>query len=89
MFDLYPIYTNLFFTMSPEHMKAILATDFPKFAKGAPKACLSEKPSIIFYVGERQQEVLGFVLGTGVLNSDGTSTRPLFSFIRQLAILVR
>ncbi|KAF8715658.1 hypothetical protein AX14_012520 [Amanita brunnescens Koide BX004] len=64
MFDLYPIYTNLFFTMSPEHMKAILATDFPKFAKG-----------------ERQQEVLGFVLGTGVLNSDG----DMWKFHRSIA----
>ena len=35
MFNLYAVYSDLFFTMSPEHLKLMLATDFPNFVKGA------------------------------------------------------
>jgi hypothetical protein len=45
MFNLYPVYSDLCFTMSPEHLKLVLATDFTNFAKGAvlkriyPRTC--------------------------------------------------
>jgi hypothetical protein len=35
MFNLYAVYSDLFFTMSPEHLKLMLTTDFPNFVKGA------------------------------------------------------
>ena len=72
MYNLYPMYSDLFFTMSPEHMKPMLATDFSNFVKGAVlKRVYPRKSALMFYVGERLQEVLGSVLGSGVLNSDG------------------
>ena len=35
MYNLYPMYSDLFFTMSPEHMKPMLTTEFTNFVKGA------------------------------------------------------
>ena len=79
MYNLNPMYSDLFFTMSPEHMKAMLTTDFTNFIKGAVlKQVFRRKSALIFYVGERLQEAFGSVLGSGVLNSDGTRMHPPF-----------
>lgn len=71
MFNLPFMYTDVFFTASPEHLKLILATDFPNYVKGTSDAHLTEMSSY-FFVGERFQEVMSPVLGSGVFNSDGT-----------------
>jgi hypothetical protein len=79
MYNLNPMYSDLFFTMSPEHMKAMLTTDFTNFIKGAVLRQVYRRTSaLIFYVGERLQEAFGSVLGSGVLNSDGTRVHPPF-----------
>lgn len=35
MFNLYAVYSDIFFTMSPEHLKLMLTTDYLNFVKGA------------------------------------------------------
>ncbi|KAK2462197.1 hypothetical protein APHAL10511_005785 [Amanita phalloides] len=69
VFDLYMMYSDYYFTASPEYVKLMLATDFTNFVKG-----------------EKFQEAMGAVLGTGVFNSDGdmwkfhrSITRPFFT----------
>ncbi|KAF8636108.1 hypothetical protein AX17_003812 [Amanita inopinata Kibby_2008] len=69
VFNMYVMYSDLYLTTTPEHIKRILATDFPNYVKG-----------------ERFQQSMGAVLGTGVFNSDGdmwkfhrSITRPVFT----------
>ena len=81
MFNLYPVYSDLFFTMSPEHLKLMLTTDFPNFVKGAAKSKSTRGHAVTYYIGERLQESLGPVLGSGILITNGTSMHPPFSFL--------
>ncbi|CAK5272720.1 unnamed protein product, partial [Mycena citricolor] len=77
-------------TTSPDHIKQILATDFNNYEKGASVVCPAEAERISLpinsFAGERFQQEMNSVLGSGVFNSDGemwkfhrTLTRPYFS----------
>ncbi|KAI6119964.1 cytochrome P450 [Pisolithus croceorrhizus] len=79
------IFEDRIFTTEPEHIKAILVTQFNSFEKGEPPAGV--RVSFLTTVsGVEFSDQLSALLGTGVFNSDGeiwkfhrSMTRPFFS----------
>ncbi|KAI6168966.1 cytochrome P450 [Pisolithus thermaeus] len=74
------------FTTEPEHIKAILATQFNSFEKGKPPTGVKVSLFLTTISGPVLWDQLSGLLGTGVFNSDGeiwkfhrSITRPFFS----------
>ncbi|KAK0190285.1 cytochrome P450 monooxygenase pc-3 [Armillaria mellea] len=74
-------------TMEPEHIKAILATQFQEFEKGWITLCVSSARSLkMLMKAQSLSQAMGSLLGAGVFNSDGDMwkfhrdmTRPFFN----------
>lgn len=47
MFNMSIMYTDMLFTASPEHLKLMLATDFPNYVKGMSLKRISVKYQVI------------------------------------------
>ncbi|KAI6119970.1 cytochrome P450 [Pisolithus croceorrhizus] len=80
------MFEDRIFTTEPEHIKAILATQFSSFEKGKPATEVKVPFLLTTVSGPELWDQLNALLGTGVFNSDGeiwkfhrSMTRPFFS----------
>ncbi|KAI6099109.1 cytochrome P450 [Pisolithus sp. B1] len=66
------MFKDQIFTTEPEHIKAILATQFNSFEKGKPPTGVKAPFFLTTVSGPELWDQLSALLGTGVFNSDGT-----------------
>ena len=78
VFDINVLWEPMIFTTCPEHIQIILATDFQNYVKGT---MLSVRFPPYASIGERFQEGMASMLGTGVFNADGSSLLSVYLFL--------
>ncbi|KAI6168973.1 cytochrome P450 [Pisolithus thermaeus] len=76
------MFEDRIFTTEPEHIKAILATQFNSFEKGKPPTGVKLLLFLTTVSGPEFSDQLSALLGTGVFNSDGKIWKFHRSMIR-------